>query len=193
MYKIVEELFQSLYGKYLGGKDPMTKYAYYLKAVKKDGTALFKVPQVYRTNELIMTALESSDKPIHLMTRCSLEKCISNEREILSKYNPRYKNTITDKEHESYLCDLPKIISFKYDTYFSKNYDFEEKNLYTFIDFFRAVSEYYGGMDAICYVYLYRGNAIPIKIKINGRKSNFKLIYNSEEKILHIAKASANE
>ena len=193
MYKIAEEKFQGLYQKYCVREDPITDYAYYLKAVKEDGTALFDVPQEYQTDELIMIALETSDKPIHLMTRWSLEMCISNQREKLSGINPRYRQPITDEEHESYLCDLPRIINFKYDKYFSKNYDFEEKKLYTFINFFSAVCEFYSGMDTICYVYLYRGESIPIRIKFNGRKRNFKLIYNSQEKDLHLVKVSADE
>ena len=87
MYKIADEKFQSLYLKYHVRGDYMTDYAYYLKSVKEDGTALFDVPQEYQTNELIMIALESSDKPIHLMTRWSLEMCISNHRENLSSIN----------------------------------------------------------------------------------------------------------
>lgn len=192
MYKIADDKFQSLYQKYHERDDYMTDYAYYLKSVKEDGTALFDVPQKYQTNELIMIALESSDKPIHLMTRWSLEMCIRKQGERLS-VNPRYRQPITDEELESYLCDLPRIINFKYDKYFSKNYDFEEKKLYTFIDFFSAVCEFYSGMDTICYVYLYRGEHIPIRIKFNGRKRNFKLIYNSQEKVLHLDKVSADE
>ena len=69
MYKIADEKFQSLYLKYHVRGDYMTDYAYYLQSGKEDGTALFDVPQEYQTNELIMIALESSDKPIHLMTR----------------------------------------------------------------------------------------------------------------------------
>jgi hypothetical protein len=193
MYKIADEKFQSLYLKYHVRDDYMTDYAYYLKSVKEDGTALFDVPQEYQTNELIMIALETSDKPIHLMTRWSLEMCISNQREKLSSFNPRYRQPITDEEHESYLCDLPEIINFKYDKDFSKNYDFEEKKLYTFIDFFSTVCGFYSGMDTICYVYLFRGDPIPIRIKFNGKKKNFKLIYNSQEKVLHLDKVSADE
>lgn len=97
MYKIAEEKFQGLYQKYCEREDPMTDYAYYLKSVKENGTALFDVPQEYQTNELIMIALETSDKPIHLMTRWALEMCISNQREKLSGINPSYKLPITDE------------------------------------------------------------------------------------------------
>ena len=69
MYKIVEERFQGLYQKSCEAEDPMTEYDYYLTAVKEDGVSLFDVPYVYQTNELIMIALETSEKPIHLMTR----------------------------------------------------------------------------------------------------------------------------
>ena len=41
----------------------MTEYDYYLTAVKEDGVSLFDVPYVYQTNELIMIALETSEKP----------------------------------------------------------------------------------------------------------------------------------
>ena len=63
MYKIVEERFQGLYQKYCEAEDPMTEYDYYLTAVKEDGVSLFDVPYVYQTNELIMIALETSEKP----------------------------------------------------------------------------------------------------------------------------------
>ena len=41
----------------------MTEYDYFLTAVKEDGVSLFDVPYVYQTNELIMIALETSEKP----------------------------------------------------------------------------------------------------------------------------------
>ena len=171
----------------------MTEYDYYLTAVKEDGVSLFDVPYVYQTNELIMIALETSEKPIHLMTKLEIEMCIRNRREKLSNIDPIYRQPITDEELKSYLCDLPEIINLKYDNYFSKNVLFAEKKLYTFIDFFSAVCELYSGMDTICYLYLFRGNPIPIKIKCNGIKRNFKLIYNSLNKVLSVTEILAEE
>ena len=110
MYKIVEERFQGLYQKYCEAEDPMTEYDYYLTAVKEDGVSLFDVPYVYQTNELIMIALETSEKPIHLMTKLEIEMCIRNRREKLSNIDPIYRQPITDEELKSYLCDLSEII-----------------------------------------------------------------------------------
>lgn len=193
MYKIADEKFKILYSKYHDVNDSMTDYAYFLKSVKEDGTTLFNVPQEFQTNELIMTALETSNKPIHLMTRWSLEMCINRQREKLSYLNPIYRQPITDEEHESYLCNLMHIIYFKYDKYIYRNKASKENKLYTFVDFFSAVCKFYSGMDTICYVYLYRGTPIPIKIKFNEEKRNFKLIYNSLEKVLYLVKVSADE
>ena len=137
MYKIADEKFLGLCKKYRGEESAIEDYAYHLNEVKADGTALFGVPYMYQTNELIMTALETSDKPIHLMTRWALESCISKEREKLSEMFPKYKETILEKEPD--LSDLLKIIKYKYNKSISKNYAFEENNLYTFINFFSSV------------------------------------------------------
>ncbi|MBQ3363139.1 MAG: leucine-rich repeat protein [Muribaculaceae bacterium] len=188
MYKIAEDRFQRLCQKYRTEQKNSCDYTHYLKAVAKDGRALFETPNIYQTNELIMLAIETSNKPLHLMTRMALERCISNHRASL-----KFTEPITEEEHEYYLGDLTKIISFRYDNYFSKNHAFIEKNLYTFIDFFSSVCKYYSGMDTICYVYLYRGEPIPIRIKYNGRKRNFKLAYDVVEKVLHMRKVSADE
>jgi hypothetical protein len=187
MYKIAKDLFISLCQKYRKEQDKKD-YTYYLNAVAEDGTALFDAPDMYQTNELIMLAFESSQKPLYLMTRLELETCISNQRAKL-----KYREPITEDEREYYLSDLNEIVYFRYNKYFLRTEAFEEKKLYTFVAFFRSVCEYYSGMDTICYVYLYRGEPIPIRIKFNGRNRNFKLTYDAVEKILHLDKVSNDE
>jgi len=193
MYKIVEDRFQKLYKQYAVNSEEVDEYSSYLTSVAEDGTNLFDVPQQFQTNELVLLALETENNPVHLSTRRAIEKSISMERLELSKLFRKYAEPITEEERESYLTDLTSIINLKYGRYFSENRLFNEKCLYTFIDFFRAVTKFYSGMDTICYLYLYRGFPIPIRIKKNGRRQNFKLSYDAEQKMLSLIKVTAGE
>ena len=181
MYKIAEERFQKLYQHYAGN---MSKdYVYYYNSVLENGESLFDVPRWFLTNEMIMTAFETPNNPIHLMTRYALENCIVQ----------KYRGQITKEDKNSYFQELLAIIGLKYERIFMYNAFMQEKKVYVFFDFFRAVTEFYSGMDTINYVYLYRGFPIPIRIKKNGRKQNFKLLYDVENKILRLIRVSVRE
>jgi hypothetical protein len=195
MYKIAEERFQELYKHYAGSSEQIDEYSSYLKSVMEDGTKLFEVPQVFQTNELIMTAFETSNNPVHLMSRIAIEEYIDRQRMKRASYDHRYFAPLTEEEHESYLKDLIAIINYKYNYvwFCAKNYLFQNRNLYTFIDFFNAVAEFYSGMDTISYVYLYRGIPIPIRIKKKGRRQCYKLLYDAELKVLHLIKVSSED
>lgn len=193
MYKIAEERFQELYKHYAGSSEQIDEYSSYLKSVTEDGTKLFEVPQVFQTNELIMTAFETPNNPVHLMSRIAIEGYIERQRMKRASYDHRYFAPLTEEEHESYLKDLIAIINYKYVWFCAKNYLFQKRNLYTFIDFFNAVVEFYSGMDTISYVYLYRGIPIPIRIKKKGRRQCYKLLYDAELKVLHLIKVSSED
>lgn len=193
MYKIAEERFQELYKHYADSSEQIDEYSSYLKSVTEDGTKLFEVPQEFQTNELVLLAFETGNNPVHLLTRRAIESSIFKERMELSRFNRKYAEPITEKERESYFTYLSSIINLKYNKYYSENNLLTEKRLYTFIDFFHAVTEFYSGMDTINYLYLYRGFPIPIRIKKNGRRQNFKLSYNAAQKILSLIKVSADE
>lgn len=193
MYKIAEERFQELYKHYADSSEQIDEYSFYLKSVSEDGTNLFDVPQEFQTNELVLLAFETESNPVHLSTRREIEKSISMKRLELSKFNRKYAEPITKEERENYFSYLSSIINLKYDKYFSENNLLAEKRLYTFVDFFHAVTEFYPGMDTINYLYLYRGFPIPIRIKKNGRRQNFKLSYSAAQKILSLRKVSADE
>lgn len=193
MYKIAEERFQELYKHYAGSSEQIDEYSSYLKSVAEDGTKLFDVPQQFETNELVLLAFETENNPVHLLTRRAIESCIFKERMKLSKFDRKYAEPITEEERDSYLTHLSSIINLKYNKYCSENNLLTEKRLYTFIDFFHAVTEFYSGMDTVTYLYLYRGFPIPIRIKKNGRRQNFKLSYDLAQKILSLIKVSADE
>ena len=193
MYKIAEERFQELYKHYAGSSEQTDEYSSYLESVAEDGIKLFEVPQEFQTNELIMTAFETPNNPVHLMSRIAIEGFIERKRMERASYDHRYFAPLTEEEHESYLKDLITIINYKYDWFCGKNYLFQHRKLYTFVDFFNAVAEFYSGMDTISYVYLYRGIPIPIRIKNNGRRQNYKLSYDAAQKILSLIKVSADE
>jgi hypothetical protein len=193
MYKIAEERFQELYKHYAGSSEQTDEYSSYLKSVTENGTKLFEVPQEFQTNELVLLAFETEKNPVHLLTRRAIESSISKKRMELSRFNRKYAEPITEEERESYFTYLSSIINLKYNKYYSENNLLTEKRLYTFIDFFHAVTEFYSGMDTINYLYLYRGFHIPIRIKKNGRRQNFKLSYDAAQKILSLIKVSADE
>jgi len=193
MYKIAEERFQELYKHYAGSSEQIDEYSSYLNSVKEDGTKLFEVPQEFQTNELILTAFETPNNPVHLMSRIAIEGYIERRRMERASYDHRYFTPLTEEEHESYLKDLIAIINYKYVWFCAKNYLFHNRNLYTFIDFFNAVAEFYSGMDTISYVYLYRGIPIPIRIKKKGRRQCYKLLYDAELKVLHLIKVSSED
>ncbi len=193
MYKIVEEHFLKLYRHYAANSEQIDDYSYYLKSVSEDGTKLFDVPQEFQTNDLVLLAFETDKNPIHLSTRRAIENSISMEKMKLSSINRKYAEPITEEERESYLTDLSSIINLKYDQYLNENYVLNEKALYTFIDFFHAVTKFYSGMDTICYLYLYRGFSIPIRIKKNGKRQNFKLSYDAKQKLLLLNKVTTDE
>ena len=193
MYKIAEERFQELYKHYAGSSEQIDEYSSYLKSIMENGTKLFEVPQEFQTNELVLLAFETGNNPVHLLTRRAIESSISKERMELSRFNRKYAEPITEEERESYFTYLSSIINLKYNKYYSENNLLTEKRLYTFIDFFHAVTEFYSGMDTINYLYLYRGFPIPIRIKKNGRRQNFKLSYDAAHKILSLIKVSAEE
>ncbi len=48
-------------------------------------------------------------------------------------------------------------------------------------------------MDTICYVYLYRGVSIPVHIIINNTKKNYKLLYDNQNRELHLIEISKTE
>lgn len=188
MYKIVQSCFCELYNKYHieDDKNRHNNYSYYLNSVREDGTELFNVPLEYQTNDVIMTALETSQKPLHLTTREILENIIHLRRIKYAETDRRYHAPMSEEEHEYYLGNLDVIINFEYQNKFRRNQFFKEKKLYTFLDFFSEVCKYFSGLDTICYLYLYRGEPIPIRIKVNGEKSNYKLLYNTSTKILYL-------
>lgn len=193
MYKIAEERFQKLYQHYVGNPTQVKEYSYYLNSVSYDGTKLFDVPKEFQTNEMVLLAFETNNNPIHLSTRLAIENSLSRiSMERLERR--RYYAQITAEERESYFTSLASIINLKYGNFFFNENDLlSERGLYTFFDFFHAVTEFYRGMDTISYLYLYRGIPIPIRIKKNGRRQNFKLSYDSAQKILSLRKVTAKE
>ena len=193
MYKIAEERFQELYKHYAGSSEQIDEYSSYLKSVTEDGTKLFEVPRIFQTNELVLLAFETGNNPVLLSTRQAIENDIFMERMKLSSIDRKYAESITEEERKSYLTSLPSIINLKYNKNFFKNYLFKDNKLYTFFDFFHAVTEFYSGMDTVNYLYLYRGFPIPIRIKKNGRRQNYKLSYDSGQKILSLIKVTATE
>ena len=176
MDNIAKGLFQKLYKQYLG-KNHNYEYRYYLDSVKNNGTNLFGVPEVFLTNEMIMTAIETSNSPIYLMTRMEFER----------KYMQKYESSMFKDDLKDFtLENLEELIELQYDEYILHNHALFEKKYYTFFDFFRAVAKYYSGMDTICYVYLYRGCPIPISIKNNKKKKYYMLIYAVKNRTLNL-------
>ncbi|MEE3483049.1 MAG: leucine-rich repeat protein [Bacteroidales bacterium] len=193
MYKVAEDWFHELYKRYADSPEQVDEYSSYLKSVSEDGTKLFSVPQEFQTNELILLAFETEKNPVHLLTRNAIDNSILRKRLKLSSIDRKYAEPITEEEREHYLTSLTSLINLKYDRYFIENYLLSESGLYTFFDFFHAVTEFYSGMDTVNYLYLYRGFPIPIRIKKNGRRQNFKLLYDKAQKILSLIKVSAEE
>ena len=176
MDNIAEDLFQKLYKQY-SGKNNNYEYSFFLDSVKNNGTNLFNVPEVFRTNEMIMAAIETSNSPIYLMTRMEFEM----------KYRKKYESSIFKDDLKDFtLENLEELIELQYDKYYPCNHVLSEKKYYTFFDFFRSVAKYYSGMDTICYVYLYRGYPIPISIKNNEKKKYYMLIYAVKNKTLNL-------
>lgn len=188
--KIAEETFQELYKQYACKTENKLDYSHYLQSVQENGLNLFNVPRMYQTNEVIMTSLETINNPVKLLSRMELERCINKE---LEKLAPYYHKPITEKDREEFLTDLTGIINFRYNESFYPNYNFFKTKLYTFIDFFSSVTKYYSGMDTICYVYLFRGISIPIRIMENQNKKSYKLLYKAKNKELHLIAISENE
>ena len=112
MYKIAEERFQELYKHYAGSSEQTDEYSSYLESVAEDGIKLFEVPQEFQTNELIMTAFETPNNPVHLMSRIAIEGFIERKRMERASYDHRYFAPLTEEEHESYLKDLITIINY---------------------------------------------------------------------------------
>lgn len=176
MDNIAKGLFQKLYKQYFG-KNHNYEYSYYLDSVKNNGANLFGVPEVFLTNEMIMTAIETSNSPIYLMTRMEFER----------KYMQKYESSMFKDDLKDFtLENLEELIELQYDEYILHNHALSEKKYYTFFDFFRAVAKYYSGMDTICYVYLYRGYPIPISIKNNKKKKYYMLIYAVKNRTLNL-------
>ena len=142
MYKIAEERFQELYRQYACKLDNTQDYSHYLQTVQEDGQNLFDVPEIYLTNEVIMTALETPNNPIELLPRMTLEYCVSKK---LKELAPLFREPITEKDREVYFKDLRYIIEFRYNKSLYPNHNFSKKKLYTFIDFFEIVTQYYSG------------------------------------------------
>lgn len=189
MYKIAEERFQELYSKY--ANNSITKdYVYYLNSVFENGTNLFDVPEIYQTNEMIMTAIETPNNHVHLISRMTLENCVDKELGQIAQF---YHRQITENDREQCLTNFRNIINYYYDGKYHDNYIFYEQKLYTFIDFFQSIVAYFSGLDTICYVYLYREISIPIRLLENNKKQNFKLSYDAKLKELHLTKISAKE
>ena len=187
MYKIAEERFQELYRQYTCKSDNTHDYSHYLQSVQENGLTLFDVPRIYLTNEVIMTALETPNNPIKLLSRMDLERCVDRQLNNLARY---YHNPITKKDRNVFFTDLARIINYRYNKSFCQNFDFLKQKLYTFIDFFSVVSHCYNGMDTICYVYLYRGISIPVHVIINNTKKNYKLLYDTQNRELHLIEIS---
>ena len=125
-------LFQKLYKQY-SGKNNNYEYSFFLDSVKNNGANLFNVPEVFRTNEMIMAAIETSNSPIYLMTRMEFEM----------KYRKKYESSIFKDELKDFtLENLEELIELQYDKYYPCNHVLSEKKYYTFFDFFRSVAKY---------------------------------------------------
>ena len=132
MDNIAEDLFQKLYKQY-SGKNNNYEYSFFLDSVKNNGANLFNVPEVFRTNEMIMAAIETSNSPIYLMTRMEFEM----------KYRKKYESSIFKDELKDFtLENLEELIELQYDKYYPCNHVLSEKKYYTFFDFFRSVAKY---------------------------------------------------
>ena len=104
-----------------------------MDSVKNNGANLFNVPEVFRTNEMIMAAIETSNSPIYLMTRMEFEM----------KYRKKYESSIFKDELKDFtLENLEELIELQYDKYYPCNHVLSEKKYYTFFDFFRSVAKY---------------------------------------------------
>ncbi len=100
MYKIAEERFQELYKQYACKSDKKQDYSHYLQLVKDNGLSLFNVPRMYLTNEVIMTALETPNNPVKLLSRTDLERCVDRQLNKLAQY---YHEPITKKDRDGFL------------------------------------------------------------------------------------------
>ena len=183
-YLFVEDNFKEIYYQYLNEKGQSKDYTYYLKIVEGNGKSLFDVPDVYRTDEMIKKAISTPHNPIKLPTRLQIEGLIKRYRYERGKHIPEYRKPITNEEYEGYVVDLAWILDEEYN-HNLKNYYFESAHLYTFFDFYREVSSYYKGFDAICYFYLYCGLIIPFYIGEGVKDSNiryYQLSYNPQSK-----------
>lgn len=191
MCNIAEELFQELYKQY-SEKDYVYEYRHYLELVYNEGTKIFDVPLGFCTNEMIMTSIETPHSPLHLLSRWEFEELYRRKVYKPSVVETPQSIARDEEEKDRYLGSLRSIIDLQYDKYLHYDGDLIVKKYYTFLDFFETVSEHYGGMDAVSYLYLYRGYPIPIIIGKGGRSNYYMLIYAEKNRTLNLVKITAS-
>lgn len=176
-YKTIDKKYKELYNKYAHTKNPVKDYSYYLHSVSEYGRSLSDVPDIYRTDEMILKALKTKNCPIILPSKQDIEG-------LIKKFCIE-KRHLEEEEKKEFRTSLTWILYEKYDKSLS-NSAFQNAHLYTFFDFYDEVSRYFSGMDTISYLYMYEGMTIPISIGngLEGYKF-YGLSFDYTTKILH--------
>lgn len=166
--------------------ESIIEYNSFLMSVSKKGTSIFDVPAYYITNKMILASFTAKTDPVVLPDRFSIEFIITKNL----VFEHLYKSP---EMRDACMHNLRWLISKKYKNWIPVNKNMKERKLYTFFDFYNAASEEFGGMDAICYLWLYNGEQIPILVWTPEKVVFYTLSFNSEKRLLNLKEISREE